>query len=53
MAHPPDRAAIDTRRIRDICRDISDRQAKEIEEFLRDEFAEVKAEVAAERPVED
>jgi hypothetical protein len=44
VAHPPDRAAIDTWAIRRICPDISDAQAAEILDLLRDEFAEERAE---------
>jgi hypothetical protein len=53
MAYLKDRAAVATWTIRRICPDIPDRQARQIENFLRDEFAEVKAEAAAERPPEN
>jgi hypothetical protein len=58
MAYLKDRAAVATWTIRRICRDIPDKQAEEIESFLRDEFAEERAEGfaegrAAEHPVEE
>jgi hypothetical protein len=48
MAYLKDRAAVATWTIRRICRDIPDQQAQQIEDYLRSEFAEAKAEGFAE-----
>jgi hypothetical protein len=44
MAFPKDRAAILTQKIRQICRDIPDREATEIEHIVRSALAEERAE---------
>jgi hypothetical protein len=48
MAYLRDRATLAARTIRRICRDIPDKQAEEIETFIRCEFAEERAEGFAE-----